>query len=63
MELERIERPILVICHQAITRVLLAFFQEVDPSKIPYTEVPLHTLIEIQPSAYRLQLKQYKLLD
>ena len=39
IELERIERPILVISHQAITRVLLAFFQEIQPEKIPYTEV------------------------
>ena len=40
LELERIERPVLVISHQAITRVLLAYFQDVKPNKIPYLSVP-----------------------
>ena len=61
LELERIDRPVLVISHQAITRVLLSFYKEIEPTKIPFLKVPLHTLIELTPHGYKLEFKEHKL--
>lgn len=51
MELER-QGDVLVICHQAVARCLLAYFLDEDQSKLPYLEVPLHTVVKLTPLAY-----------
>jgi hypothetical protein len=43
--------------------VQCAYFRDISPDEIPHTEVPLHTLIEITPTAYSIDMKTYKLLD
>ncbi|XP_056001487.1 6-phosphofructo-2-kinase/fructose-2,6-bisphosphatase 1-like isoform X6 [Ostrea edulis] len=50
MELERQEN-VLVICHQAVARCLLAYFQD-KSSDLAYLKVPLHTVIKLTPVAY-----------
>ncbi|CAF1199506.1 unnamed protein product [Rotaria sordida] len=51
MELERAEN-VLVICHQAVARCILGYFLNKDADDLPYTEVPLHTIIKLTPVAY-----------
>jgi broad specificity phosphatase PhoE len=63
IELERVERPILIISHQAIMRVLVSYFRDIAPEKIPHMDMPLHTLVEITPSVGALQMKEYKLIE
>jgi len=36
----------LIICHQAVLRVLYSFFIKTSEEKIPYLEIPLHTLFK-----------------
>lgn len=61
MELEKQER-ILVVCHQAIARCLLAYFLDHSLEELPYIRVPLHTLIKLTPVAYGCQM-EYKTFD
>jgi broad specificity phosphatase PhoE len=51
MELERAEN-VLVVCHQAVARCILAYFLDKDAEDLPYTKVPLHTVIKLTPMAY-----------
>ncbi|CAF3493743.1 unnamed protein product [Adineta steineri] len=51
MELERAEN-VLVVCHQAVARCILAYFLNKDAEDLPYTKVPLHTVIKLTPMAY-----------
>ncbi|XP_064606317.1 6-phosphofructo-2-kinase/fructose-2,6-bisphosphatase-like isoform X2 [Liolophura sinensis] len=51
MELERQEN-VLVICHQAVARCLLAYFQDKNSASLPYLKVPLHTVLKLTPVAY-----------
>ena len=51
MELERQEN-VLVICHQAVARCLLAYFMDKDRDELPYIPVPLHTVVKLSPVAY-----------
>ncbi|KAM8793697.1 6-phosphofructo-2-kinase/fructose-2,6-bisphosphatase-like [Eudromia elegans] len=52
MELERQEN-VLVICHQAVMRCLLAYFLDKPPKELPYLKCPLHTVVKLTPVAYR----------
>ncbi|XP_061178710.1 6-phosphofructo-2-kinase/fructose-2,6-bisphosphatase 4-like isoform X2 [Saccostrea echinata] len=51
MELERQEN-VLVVCHQAVARCLLAYFQDKSSGDLAYLKVPLHTVIKLTPVAY-----------
>uniref|UniRef100_A0A4W4ETK1 6-phosphofructo-2-kinase domain-containing protein n=1 Tax=Electrophorus electricus TaxID=8005 RepID=A0A4W4ETK1_ELEEL len=51
MELERQEN-VLVICHQAVMRCLLAYFLDKSADEMPYLKCPLHTILKLTPVAY-----------
>ncbi|XP_073745352.1 6-phosphofructo-2-kinase/fructose-2,6-bisphosphatase 1 isoform X6 [Callorhinus ursinus] len=51
MELERQEN-VLVICHQAVMRCLLAYFLDKNSDELPYLKCPLHTVLKLTPVAY-----------
>ncbi|XVF05767.1 hypothetical protein REPUB_Repub05bG0200800 [Reevesia pubescens] len=63
IELERQRAPVVVISHQAVLRALYAYFADRPLKEIPDTEVPLHTIIEIQMGVTGVQEKRYKLMD
>lgn len=52
MELERQEN-IIIVTHQAVLRCIYAYFMNVPQEQSPWMEVPLHTLICLEPRAYR----------
>ncbi|XP_031421906.1 6-phosphofructo-2-kinase/fructose-2,6-bisphosphatase 1 isoform X2 [Clupea harengus] len=51
MELERQEN-VLVVCHQAVMRCLLAYFLDKNSAELPYLKCPLHTVLKLTPVAY-----------
>jgi broad specificity phosphatase PhoE len=60
MELERQEN-VMVICHQAVGRCLLAYFMDKDQGHLPYLNVPLHTVIKLTPVAYGCRVEHIPL--
>lgn len=52
LELERHRVPVLVIAHQAVLRVLYAYFLDLPPERLPFVDVPLHQVIELSPRPY-----------
>ncbi|KAI8974351.1 fructose-2,6-bisphosphatase [Pilobolus umbonatus] len=59
MDLERHEN-ILIVSHQATIRCMYAYFMGISHEELPYTRIPLHTIIEIKPKAYTCEEKLYK---
>lgn len=57
MELER-QESVLVICHQAVMRCLLAYFLDKTADELPYLKVPLHTVIKLTPLAYGCKVEE-----
>lgn len=56
IELERVRTPVLVVCHQAVVRVLLSYFlDDINPKNCVDLEVPHNQLIELTPNAYGYQ--------
>ena len=41
------EKDILIICHQAVLRVLYSYFFDISKDEIPYLEIPLNTIFKI----------------
>ncbi|CAO2624540.1 6-phosphofructo-2-kinase/fructose-2,6-bisphosphatase 1 [Lemmus lemmus] len=56
MELERQEN-VLVICHQAVMRCLLAYFLDKSSDELPYLKCPLHTVFKLTPVAYGCRIE------
>ncbi|XP_068104433.1 6-phosphofructo-2-kinase/fructose-2,6-bisphosphatase 1 isoform X3 [Hyperolius riggenbachi] len=56
MELERQEN-VLVICHQAVMRCLLAYFLNKSAEELPYLKCPLHTVLKLTPVAYGCEVE------
>ncbi|XP_040399680.1 6-phosphofructo-2-kinase/fructose-2,6-bisphosphatase 1 isoform X6 [Cygnus olor] len=56
MELERQEN-VLVICHQAVMRCLLAYFLDKSAEELPYLRCPLHTVLKLTPVAYGCEVE------
>lgn len=60
MELERQEN-VLVICHQAVMRCLLAYFLDKTAEELPYLKCPLHTVLKLTPVAYGCKVESIDL--
>ncbi|XP_046871510.1 6-phosphofructo-2-kinase/fructose-2,6-bisphosphatase 3 isoform X3 [Hypomesus transpacificus] len=60
MELERQEN-VLVICHQAVMRCLLAYFLDKSADEMPYLKCPLHTVLKLTPMAYGCKVESISL--
>uniref|UniRef100_A0A8C6PVP0 6-phosphofructo-2-kinase/fructose-2,6-biphosphatase 1 n=1 Tax=Nothobranchius furzeri TaxID=105023 RepID=A0A8C6PVP0_NOTFU len=58
MELERQEN-VLVICHQAVMRCLLAYFLDKSGDELPYLRCPLHTVLKLTPVAYGCKVESF----
>ncbi|XP_061085132.1 6-phosphofructo-2-kinase/fructose-2,6-bisphosphatase 3-like isoform X1 [Conger conger] len=60
MELER-QGNVLVICHQAVMRCLLAYFLDKSADEMPYLKCPLHTVLKLTPVAYGCKVESVSL--
>uniref|UniRef100_UPI00358E550C 6-phosphofructo-2-kinase/fructose-2, 6-bisphosphatase 4-like isoform X2 n=1 Tax=Myxine glutinosa TaxID=7769 RepID=UPI00358E550C len=60
MELERQEN-VLVICHQAVMRCLLAYLLDKPSDVLPYLKCPLHTVMKLTPVAYGCREEHFHL--
>lgn len=61
IELERYRTPVLVICHRAVARALYAYFMQLPPAKTPHLPIPLHTVIQLTPTAYGCEEERVEL--
>lgn len=59
MELERQEN-ILIITHQAVLRCIYAYFMNVAQEESPWMSIPLHTLIKLDPRAFKTMVERIK---
>jgi broad specificity phosphatase PhoE len=60
-ELERERSPVLIIGHQAVLRALYAYLMDQPPAACPRIPLPLHTLIELTPTAYGCDEERFEL--
>jgi broad specificity phosphatase PhoE/predicted kinase len=61
VELERQRAPVLVIAHQAVLRALYVYLTGRPQAECPHASIPLHTVIELQPTAYGYEETRFEL--
>jgi broad specificity phosphatase PhoE/predicted kinase len=61
IQLERQRKPVLVIAHQAVLRALYAYLMDRPPHTCPTLPIPLHTVIELTPTAYGCEERRFQL--
>jgi broad specificity phosphatase PhoE/predicted kinase len=61
IQLERQRSPVLVIAHQAVLRALYAYLMDKPPQTCPTLPIPLHTVIELMPTAYGCEERRFPL--
>jgi broad specificity phosphatase PhoE/predicted kinase len=61
VELERQRMPVLVIAHQAVVRALYCYLIGMPQEECPHVPVPLHTVIELTPTAYGHDERRFEL--
>jgi broad specificity phosphatase PhoE len=59
LALERTEKPVVVIAHNAIIRCLQAWFSECPLDEAPHLDIPLHTIFEVTPIAYGVEEQRW----
>ena len=51
-EIENCDKPILIVSHQAILRVIYSYFMNINNLNMPNLNIPLNTLIKLEPYSY-----------
>lgn len=61
IQLERQRSPVLLIGHQAVLRAIYAYLMDKPPNECARLEIPLHTVIELTPTAYGCKEERFEL--
>lgn len=61
IEIERHERPVLIVGHQGVLRALYAYLMDTPPRECPHLPMPLHTVLELTPNAYGCTERRFPL--
>jgi len=61
IELERNTDSVLVVAHQAVLRIIYGYFIDAPLERLPYLDVPLHTVICLTPEAFKCIETRHKL--
>jgi len=59
LELERTHRAYFIVAHQAVLRILLAYFYTLENSAIPFLDIPLHQVFKFESTHYGYKETQY----
>jgi len=60
--LEGQRSPVLIVAHQAVIRALYGYLMGKPKDDCPYTEVPLHTVIQLTPTENGYEDERFKLM-
>lgn len=62
LQLNSYNKPILIVAHNAIIRVLLGYFQGIPHEEIPYATINLHEVIKLTPNSKNYIVDKVKLI-
>ncbi len=61
VELERQRRPVAIVGHQAVLRALYGYLMGIPQGECPFIELPLHTVVALNPTAYGYEERRFAL--
>jgi len=61
LDLERHRAPVVVVGHLAVVRALYAYLKSIARERCPHLDLPLHTVLELTPTAYGVEERRHML--
>mmetsp|Transcript_42497 Transcript_42497/g.112008 ORF Transcript_42497/g.112008 Transcript_42497/m.112008 type:complete len:1070 (+) Transcript_42497:65-3274(+) len=61
LEMERVREPLLIVCHQAILRVLIAYWKGLNRREALDVSMPLNTVVQLDCNSYYCQESRFHL--
>jgi broad specificity phosphatase PhoE len=59
LEFERTHKPYFIVGHQAVLRILLAYFYTLENAAIPFLDIPLHAIFRFESTHFGYKETQY----
>mmetsp|Transcript_14962 Transcript_14962/g.26901 ORF Transcript_14962/g.26901 Transcript_14962/m.26901 type:complete len:518 (-) Transcript_14962:78-1631(-) len=63
VSMEGLQDPVVVVAHQAVLRIVYAYFTFMDKSKAPTISIPLNTVIKLVPRNHGCDEERFVLLN
>jgi broad specificity phosphatase PhoE len=63
LDMERVSQPVLIVCHQGILRILLAYFTGLSREDAPFVKIPLNHVTKLTPQVYGCDQEMICLLN
>ena len=60
---EQLDQPLLIIAHQGILRLLIAYFHGLSREEAPHLKFPLHKVVRLTPRAYTCDERVFEVND
>lgn len=59
--IQKEDNNVLVVCHNAVLRIIYSLFFEIDDKEIPHLDIPLHTLFKLTKINNKFEIEKMKL--
>ncbi len=61
LQIESYNKPILIVAHNAVLKVLLGYFNNVDLKDIPYLDIPLNKVFKLTPNSKSYSMETFSI--
>ena len=62
IQLGSYNKPIVIIAHNAILKVILGYFEGTENIDIPHKEINLHEIIKLTPNSVNYNIEKIKII-
>ena len=62
-DIENCDKPILIVAHQAVLRVIYSYFMNIDNTDMTSLDIPLNTIIRLEPYSYQYKEERKTLFN
>ena len=59
--IQKEDNNVLVVCHNAVLRIIYSLFFNIEDNEIPHLDIPLHTLFKLTKTNNNFQIEEIKL--
>lgn len=62
-DIENCDKPILIVAHQAVLRVIYSYFMNIDNTDMTSLDIPLNTIIQLEPHSYQYKEERKTIIN
>ena len=61
--IQKEDNNVLIVCHNAVLRIIYSLFFDLEDKEIPHLDIPLHTLFKLTKVNNKFEIEKMKLTD